>query len=200
MDPFDEFEDTGDKVEYSPGTIDVDSIDFERIADVAINLILAYLYHHSDDQEKLETLLAVELSAQEEYIKNSLYKPTIIRQATVIEYFLQAHLVQRFEEEKDGTLTNSEKQFIRHNLQSSGRHRLASILGILSEEEEQAISELISARNDIAHTPWILFTEDSEKRFERIATRMHRVFEDLVEYEGTMEELSKSVLEEFEDN
>lgn len=189
--------------EWSQGEVDdhsrkFDSIDFDQIAEAASILIASFLYHNADSEEKLATLLYFEHKTQEEYLEEGLYKPTIIRQAAFIEYFLIAHLVRKFEEEKGEPLSNQERTFINHQLGNSGRQNLISMFGILSEQEEQAISELMSARNDIAHNPWIAFEEDAEKRFERTATRMHQIFEDMTQDEDTMEEVSETVIEKID--
>ncbi|MCD2205293.1 hypothetical protein [Halobacterium sp. KA-6] len=182
----------------SLSSINTEAIDFEKMAEAAQALLFSYYYNRAEDNEKVATILQIEHSIQEEYLDEGLYKPAIIRQATFIEYLLLGHLVTRFEEEKGSELSNSEMNFLQHSLGNSGRHTLISMFGILSEEEEQAVSELLSARNDIAHSPWIFFEEDSEERFERIAERIHTIFEQMASDEKTLEKVSETLIEEFD--
>lgn len=182
------------------GTLfDPETVDFELIAEAATTLIASYLYHNSDEEGKLATLLLLEHQIQEQYLEEELYKAAIIRQAAFIEYFLIAHLIQRFEKEKGEPLSNNERSFIEHSLGNSGRQNLVSMFGILSESQEQAINELMSARNDLAHNPWIAFSEDSEERFERIASRMHQIFENLGDDAEIIDEVSETIIEKIDD-
>lgn len=178
--------------------ISTENIDFEKIAEAAQALLFSYYYHRAEDDEKVATILQIEHSIQEEYLDKGLFKPTIIRQATFIEYLLLGHLVARFEEEKGSDLSNAEKGFLKHSLGNSGRHKLVSMFGILSEEEEQAVSELLGARNDLAHTPWLFFEEDSEERFERTAKRIHEIFDQMASDEKTLERVSETLIGELD--
>lgn len=197
---FDELEDIPlEDTEDRAGSIPVEDIDVDQIAEAALTLLASFLYHRSDQEEKLASLLVMECQMQEEYLEQELFMPTILRQAAFIEYFLVAELLEEFEDLKGEPLSNSEKKFIKNQLGNSGRQRLVSMLGVLEESEEQAVNELIGARNDIGHQPWIVFSEDDRQRFERVATRVHNIFEDMSKGEELSEELSARVVEEFED-
>jgi len=192
-----EFGDT-DRYDFA-GSIDVDSVDFDVIAEAAIGLLASYLYHHSDQEGKLATLVSTEYLIQKEYLDKHLYKPSIIRQSAFIEYFLTAHLVNQFEEKKGESLTSSEMGFLNRHLGNTGRYRLVSMFGILSESEEQAISELMKARNEIAHNPWVAFSAEAEERYERISTQVHGIFEELQEDQETLEAVSETVMSKIND-
>lgn len=193
---FERVEEAGDRsLGFDGSRLDWENLG-DALADLIVLLVAAWLYEDFDESGQAHMWLAVEYLEQAELLDDGHHKPVIVRQASFIEYLLIARIEQRWREEKGEDLSNSERDFVRNKAGLQTRLYMASMLGILEADEEQALQELFSARNTLGHTPWIALADDREEQLERLANRIHDYLEELAE-DDRLHNAAESILDQL---
>lgn len=116
--------------------------------------------------------LRKEIQRQESMFEDEYYRSVIIRQSGFFEDYLRAYLIHELEEVRGRELSNSEKSFIKR-LGHTDRILFAHLMDIVSEDERNALLEMASTRNEIAHSWWL--KTGTEEDYKRVAKRIIKI-------------------------
>lgn len=109
-----------------------------------------------------------EIDAQRELIEAGNYCSAIIRQAAFVETLLQFSIILKIETYNERALSNQEQDAF-DRMGNEPKVYMANALGLLSDSEYEAYTKLMGKRNDVAHNWWVMFSEEENEHFERVA-------------------------------
>ena len=121
-----------------------------------------------------------EIEGEERLIQEGQYNATIIRQSAFFEELLESYILHELENIHGRELTNSQERVV-SRLGHKNRIRLAYTIGAIDEQEYNALLEMASARNTLAHNSWERITQQ-EIQAKKIAERTLSVLKNQLSY------------------